>query len=122
MDRESDIVAALGARVRVGESGESGKPLVSFHGWVEVDDQVTRIYPDSSFAEWLEIPTNRVVYRLNGCERSHDEGRSVLWVVGDARVRACTVRTAQEIADSSPEVPLTMRMMLLHWPPPRGGH
>ncbi|MEA2370175.1 MAG: hypothetical protein QOH12_569 [Solirubrobacteraceae bacterium] len=114
----SDFIAeSIAESVRTGADGEPAKPLVTFHGWVVAGDPVTRLYPDSTFAVWLEIPTVEIVGQLPGRDRPHDDERSVLWVIADARVKTCRVSTADSAASATPPTEEFMRALI--WPRPK---
>lgn len=84
------------------------RPVVSFEGWVQPDtaQKVTRIYPDSWFRAWLEIPSADVVYTLVPAERPGSDGRSVIWVTAGAQIVSCSQATAETVASASPDAPI----------------
>lgn len=59
-----------------------------------------RIYMNSSFDYWLEVPRDRVRHQVR--DRPEDEGRSLVWVDADAIMTRCRSSiagaTAQELA------------------------
>jgi hypothetical protein len=116
---ESDAIGeAIGGAGRIGAHGEPAKPLVTLRGWVVAGDPVTRLYPDPSCVVWLEIPNCAIVRQIRGCERAHDEQRSLLWVSADALVTTCRVSSAADSTASA--TPATHELMLAAiWPRPK---
>lgn len=94
------------------------EPVVTFIGWVNSQEPgVTRLYPDSWFSTWYEIPTHCIVHQVPGSERPHDECRSVLWVAADAEIKACNAGRAEDFAKTTPAPPVTEAMMIkAPWP------
>jgi hypothetical protein len=118
---ESDAIA-IGVTGAYGADDYAAgrRPVVTLTGWVKaVDGEVTRIYSNARFTVWIEIPTDQIVHQIPGAERTHDDGRSVLWVVADATVTACRETTAAAVADATPDAPDTMRLAMFIWPPPK---
>jgi hypothetical protein len=111
------IAQEIADRSRIGTDGEPAAPLATLRGWVVAGEQVTRLYPDPSWAVWVEISNAKIVRQVPGCERPQDDGRSLLWVIADARVTTCRVSTAATAADATPRT--EEFMMASVWPRPK---
>jgi hypothetical protein len=95
--RENDVVTR---DVPFMASGNLKEPVVPLAGWLRyVGDPESavalRLYVDSCFEEWLEIPADKVITYISGNIRPGYDGRSLIWVAANTMVTKWTVRTAK---------------------------
>jgi hypothetical protein len=94
---ESDFVAK---RVTVRTDGTAGElpdePVVTFCGWVNVADDVVRVYVEPHFEVWHEVRSEDVVHQMTSDENPQYDGRSVLWVRRGAAICTCTRKERME--------------------------
>jgi hypothetical protein len=74
---------------------------------------VLRLFTSPTFLEWLEIPEDEILARIPGAQL--DEGRSVVWVRREARIRRCQSGCAYWFADAQEKV---RDDPTARWPPP----
>ncbi len=68
------------------------KGAVMFKGWffaVGEAAATARLYTDSSFMEWLEMPSDAILHRISGSKGLNAEMSSIIWVKREATITFC---------------------------------